>query len=192
MRRNTKNIIYQLAYINFPVDHFTTMQNRVLANFNVLKGQSSSIIVFKMQNIFSSGGMVMVNEVPCKCRLDWISILKGWPVLMKPCAERATGFQVVSLGFSWNSSKFQNLRREEAWNFPMFLGLYKELEPIWVESSEFFIVLGHLPIYYIRRLAPSFARCFALLSLRSNTWGDAQNFPKSQSLYGGSLEWLPL
>ena len=39
-------------------------------------------------------------------------------------------FQVVSLGFSWNSSKFQNLHRKEARNFPMFLRLYKELEPI--------------------------------------------------------------
>jgi len=38
---------------------------------------------------------------------------------------------------------------------------------------------------YIGRLAPRFTQCFALLSLKSNTWGEAQNFSKSQSLYGG-------
>ena len=45
-------------------------------------------------------------------------------------------FQVVSLGFSRNFSKFQNLHREEVRNFPISLSLYKKLEPIWVESSE--------------------------------------------------------
>ena len=49
----------------------------------------------------------------------------------------------MSLGFSRNSCKFQNLRREEARNFPMSLRLYKELQPIWVEISEFFLVPGH-------------------------------------------------
>jgi len=45
-------------------------------------------------------------------------------------------FQVVSLSFSLNSSKFQNLRREQARNFPMSPKLYthKELEPIWGKS----------------------------------------------------------
>ena len=88
-------------------------------------------------------------------------------------------FQVVSLGFSRNSSKFQNLYREEAWNFPMSLRLYEELESIWMESSDFFQDPRHL--YYVRRLTP----CFAFLSPRSNTWDDSQNFSKSHSLHGG-------
>ena len=57
--------------------------------------------------------------------------------------------------------------------FPCLWG--EELESTLVESSEFFQVPGHL--YYIRRLA--------LLSLTSNIWGYAQNFPKSHSLNGG-------
>ena len=55
-------------------------------------------------------------------------------------------FQVVSRGFSWNSSKFQNRHREEARNFPMSLRLYVKLQHTWVESSEFFQVPRHL--YY--------------------------------------------
>ena len=35
----------------------------------------------------------------------------------------------------------------------------------------------------IRRLAPRFTRCFALLSPRAYTGGDARNFSKSQSIY---------
>ena len=54
----------------------------------------------------------------------------------------------------------------------MSLRLYKKLEPIWVESSEFSQVSGHL--YCIR---------FALPSPRSNTWGEARNFSISQSIY---------
>ena len=53
-------------------------------------------------------------------------------------------FQIVSQGFSWNSSKFQNLHREDARNFLMSPRLYEELEPVWVESSEFFQVTCHL------------------------------------------------
>ena len=52
-------------------------------------------------------------------------------------------FQVVSVSFSRNSSKFQNLHREVAQNFPMSLRLHTELEPIWLESSEFFFVPEH-------------------------------------------------
>ena len=49
-------------------------------------------------------------------------------------------FQIVSLGFSRNYSKFQNLHKEGAGNFLMSPRLYKELEPIWGESLEFFQV----------------------------------------------------
>ena len=38
---------------------------------------------------------------------------------------------------------------------------------------------------YIRRLAPRYARCFTLLSSKSNTWGEAENFSQAQSLHGG-------
>ena len=69
-------------------------------------------------------------------------------------------FQVVSLGFSRNFSKFYNLHREEARNFPMSLRLYKQLP-------------GHSSTEK------------AMLSPRSNTLGEARNFPMSQSLYGG-------
>ena len=52
-------------------------------------------------------------------------------------------FRIVSLDFSRDSSETQNLYKEEARNFPMSLRLYKEPQPIWVESPEFFKVLGH-------------------------------------------------
>ena len=63
----------------------------------------------------------------------------------------------VSLGSSRNFSKFQNLQRKEARNFPMSLRIYEQLQPIWVESSEFFQVPRHLSrqktIYHDSHLA---------------------------------------
>ena len=84
--------------------------------------------------------------------------------------------QVVSLAFSQNAV---------ARNFLMSMRLYKELEPIWVERTEFFSVSGYL--YNIRRLAPSEARIFALLSPRSNTWVDTQNFSSPTAYMGRKL-----
>ena len=56
-------------------------------------------------------------------------------------------FQGASLGLSQNSSKFQNLHREEARNFFKSRGSLEFLqvpEPIRRESSDFFQVPGHL------------------------------------------------
>ena len=69
----------------------------------------------------------------------------------------------------------------------MSLRLYNQLQPIWVESSEFFQVPEHLykEDSYIRRLAPRFARCFAPLSPGSNRKSEARNFSKSKGIHLG-------
>ena len=50
----------------------------------------------------------------------------------------------MSLDFSRNSSKPQGLYREEAQDFSRSLRPYKGPQSLWVESSEFFQVPGHL------------------------------------------------
>ena len=93
-------------------------------------------------------------------------------------------FQVVSRGFSRNSSKFQNLHREMARIFPKYLRLYKEVEPIRMESLEFFQVPGYP--YYIRLFAPSLRSsepqirhmewCSKFFQLLQPIWGETQEF----------------
>ena len=81
----------------------------------------------------------------------------------------------MSPGFSQSSSKFQNLRGEEAQNFPMSLKFYKELQAYM--GGELVISLNPRAFIKgegcIQRHAPR--DCV----LDPNAWAEARNFSKS-------------
>ena len=101
-------------------------------------------------------------------------------------------FQVMSLGFPRNSSKFQNQCKEEAQNFPC-LRLYEELEPIWVEKTWASILYTTIrtSLRLVLRSSKSQVQYMGWWSEFSKVsqpmWGKAWNFSKSQSLYGVKL-----
>ena len=91
-------------------------------------------------------------------------------------------FQVVSLGFSRNSSKFQNLHREDTRNYSKSQGIYIGRKLHKTTRTSLFQVPDLIERVRLR-IFPS-SRAYMGGARQSLYGARAQNFSKSQGLYG--------